>query len=155
MTPRPPNVEFTSLICFLTGFVFGVFSGALVGALTMFINGFLSPYGFAGTVIMLFQVVGMALIGLAGGVYRKLLGGNFNPGRQLKFEVCFLASFLTLVYDVITNVGFAIQFNINIIGALFAGAWLAVIHNISNVILFSAAFFYLTKIIGKLVNEKI
>jgi hypothetical protein len=121
----------------------------------MFINGFLSPYGFAGTVIMPFQIVGMALIGVAGGVYRKILGGNFNAGRQLKLEVCFLASFLTLVYDVITNVGFAIQFNVNLVVALFAGAWPAVIHNISNIIFFSAAFFHLTKIIGKLVNEKI
>lgn len=155
LAPRPPNVELTSLICFLTGFLFGAFSGALLGALTMFINGFLSPYGFAGTIIMPFQIIGMALIGFAGGVYRKLLGRNFAVERQLKLEVCFLASFLTLIYDVITNVSFAVQFNLNLIVALFAGAWPAVIHNISNVTLFGGVFFPLTEIIGNLVGEKI
>jgi len=153
LAPRPPNVESTSLICFLTGFLFGALSGALLGALTMFVSGFLSPYGFAG-IIMPFQIVGMAVIGFAGGVYRKLLGRNFPAGWQLRLEVSFLASFLTLIYDVITNFGYAIQFNVNLIVALFTGVWFAVVHNISNITLFGGAFFPLTKIICNLVGEK-
>lgn len=120
----------------------------------MVLNGFLSPYGFAGTVILPFQITGMSLIGLTGGVYRKLLGDNFNSKYLLQLEVGSLASFLTLFYDLITNIGYAIQFNVNFFVALFTGAWFMAVHNISNVILFSTAFLPLTRIIGKLTGEK-
>ena len=103
LAPRPPNVEFTSLICFLTGFLFGALFGALLGALTMFINGFLSPWGFAG-IIMPFQMLGMALMGFAGGFYRKFVGENFDISKSLNLESACLAAFLTLIYDIITNV---------------------------------------------------
>jgi len=67
LTPRPPNIEFTSPYLFLTSFLFGTLFGALLGALTMFINGFLSPWGFAG-IITPFQMLGMALTRTAGGL---------------------------------------------------------------------------------------
>jgi len=154
LTPRPPNVEFTSLICFLIGFLFGGFFGALLGALTMFINGFLSPWGFAG-VIMPFQMLGMALLGFVGGVYRKSLCKNSSMFGSSTWEVSFLASFLTLSYDIITNVGFAILFNVDIIVVLIAGTWFTIIHVVSNTMLFGAAFFRLVKITNKLLGENL
>jgi len=154
LTPRPPNVEFTSLICFLTGFLFGAPFGALLGALTMFINGFLSPWGFAG-IIMPFQMVGMALMGFAGGLYRKLLGKNFSISKSLNLESACLAAFLTLVYDIITNAGYAILFNLEIIIVLIAGVWFSIIHVASNTILFGAAFCRLVKIVGSLAGENL
>jgi len=57
LTPRPPNVEFTSLIVFLVGAIFGISFGATLGTLVMFINGFFSPWGFAGLMLP-FQVAG-------------------------------------------------------------------------------------------------
>jgi len=156
LTPRPPNVETTSLICFLVGFMFGARFGALLGALTMLINGFLSSWGFAG-IIMPYQMAGMALIGFAGGFYRKVLGGNpnnaANPTKILRLEVSFLAAFLTLVYDVITNIGWAIPSGVPIIIALIQGAWFTVIHVASNVVFFGSAFFILVRIIGNLLGE--
>jgi len=154
LAPRPPNVEFTSLICFLTGFLFGAPFGALLGALTMFINGFLSPWGFAG-VIMPFQMLGMALMGFAGGVYRKLLGNDFSISKSLSFESACLAAFLTLIYDVITNVGYAVLFNLEIIIVLITGVWLSIIHVVSNTVLFWAAFHRLIKIVGSLAGENL
>jgi len=154
LTPRPPNVEFTSLICFLTGFLFGAPFGALLGALTMFINGFLSPWGFAG-IIMPFQMLGMALMGFAGGVYRKLLGNDFSISKSLSFESACLAAFLTLIYDVITNVGYAVLFNLEIIIVLITGVWLSIIHVVSNTVLFWAAFHRLIKIVGSLAGENL
>jgi len=134
LTPRPPNVEFTSLICFLTGFLFGGFFGALLGALTMFINGFLSPWGFAG-IIMPFQILGMALMGFVGGVYRKSLGKE-PSARWFSFEVSFLAAFLTLVYDL-----------------LIMGTWFTIVHVVSNTALFGSALFGLTRIASNLLGE--
>ena len=152
LTPRPPNVEFTSLICFLTGFLFGASFGVLLGSLTMFINGFLSPYGFAG-IIMPFQMLGMALIGLAGGIYRKSLGKDFQVSKTLNFEAACLAAFLTLTYDIITNVGYAVLFNIEIIVVLITGTWFTIIHVVSNIILFGLSFSSLVKIFNNLVGE--
>jgi len=154
LTPRPPNVEFTSLICFLTGFLFGALFGALLGALTMFINGFLSPWGFAG-IIMPFQILGMALMGFAGGAYRKLIGNDFSISKSLNFESACLAAFLTLIYDIITNVGYAVLFNLEIVIVLIAGVWFSIIHVVSNTVLFGAAFHRLVKIIGSLAGENL
>lgn len=106
LTPRPPNVELTSLISFITGMVFGSIIGSLVGALTMIVNGFLSPWGMAG-LILPFQAVSMGFIGAVGGFYGKKV-------RRMKASLCLecliLGAFLTLLYDVITNIGFALAF---------------------------------------------
>jgi len=154
LTPRPPNIEFTSIICFLVGFLFGTLFGALLGALTMFINGFLSPWGFAG-IIMSFQMFGMALMGFMGGLYRKSLGRNFSTSKILNLEVSFLAAFFTLIYDIITNIGWALPTDTAIIAALIAGAWFTIVHVVSNTLLFGTAFFGLVRSIGNWLGEDV
>lgn len=113
----------------------------------MFINGFLSPWGFTG-LNMPFQMLGMSIIGFAGGVYRKTLRGEkFSPIHF--FEVVVIGASLTLLYDLITNLGFAILFQINFIAALIMGAWFMVIHVGWNTFLFFISFFPLIKIVKK------
>jgi hypothetical protein len=132
--------------------MFGSAFGAALGSLTMFINGFLSPWGFAG-IIMPFQMVGMALIGFMGGIYYKLLGGNFTEKvytKILRLEVSFLAAFLTLIYDVITNIGWALPSNTPILVALISGTWFTITHVLSNAAIFGGAFFTLVRVIGVL-----
>lgn len=104
LLPRPMNLEFTSLITFVTGMLFGSLYGGFLGALVMFVNAFFSPYGFAG-VVMPFQMGGMGVIGIAGGVYARTTDGKF-PARL--GEAAVLGAFLTFVYDVLTNVGTAV-----------------------------------------------
>jgi len=138
--------------------MFGAAFGASLGALTMFINGFLSPWGVAG-IIMPYQMAGMALIGFMGGVYRRVLGKNSteikDPPKILSLEVSFLAAFLTLVYDVITNIGWALPSNTPIIAALISGAWLTAVHVVSNTLFFGGTFFILVRIIGNFIGENI
>jgi len=154
LTPRPPNFEFTSIICFLVGFLFGTLLGAFLGTLTMFINGFLSPWGFAG-IIMPFQMFGMALIGFTGGLYRKSLGRNFSTSKTSNLEVSSLAAFFTLIYDIITNIGWAVPSNTPIIAALIAGTWFTIFHVVSNTVLFGTTFFGLVRIIGNLLGDNV
>jgi len=154
LAPRPPNVEFTSIICFLVGFLFGTLFGAFLGALTMFINGFLSSWGFAG-IIMPFQIFGMALMGFVGGLYRRSLGRNFSPSKILNLEVSFLAAFFTLIYDVITNIGWALPSSTPIIAALISGTWFTIVRVVWNAVLFGTAFFGLVRIIGNLLGENV
>jgi multisubunit Na+/H+ antiporter MnhG subunit len=106
----------------------------------MVVNGFLSPYGLGGLLI-LFQATGMSLIGLAGGVYSRTVADG--KAKWMSVEVAILGAFLTLVYDLITNLGYALQFSlftnsviVSFIGVLVAGSVFMVIHVVSNTVLF-------------------
>jgi len=137
LAPRPPNIESTSLITFFVGVVFGCPAGGLFGTLVMFVNGFLSPWGFAG-LIMPFQIVGMSLIGVAGGIFRRY--GVNGPVSRVALESAILGSFLTLTYDIITNVGVGLISNVPIVLALITGVAFSFIHIASNTLLFLLAF---------------
>jgi len=142
LLPRPPwNIEFTSFLAFVTGMVFGAVFGAMLGALVMFVNGFLSSYGFAG-VALPFQIAGMVLIGTVGGLYARITKGK-RPTRALIMEAATLGALLTLVYDVVTNVGTALWMSSSQLPflqafavALISGSVFSVIHIGWNLFLF-------------------
>jgi len=150
LAPRPPNVEFTSLFTFLVGILYGGIIGGFFGGFVMFVNGFLSPWGFAGF-MMPFQIVGMAITGFAGGIYKRYVVGAHSA--QVCAEVAVLGAFLTLLYDIITNVGFAVQlttlsgipWHIALIGVFSTGAPFSLVHIVSNSALFGSGFIPLIK----------
>jgi uncharacterized membrane protein len=149
LSPRPPNVEFTSLFTFAVGFVFGSFVGVVFGGFVMFVNGFFSPWGVAG-LNMPFQVVGMAVVGLFGGLYRRYLQ-SYNSAKFC-IEVAVLGAFLTELYDIVTNFGVAVSYMIvgmnptlAMITALAYGTPFSLIHVISNILVFGIVFFPLIK----------
>jgi uncharacterized membrane protein len=140
LTPRPPNVEFTSLLTFVVGAVFGSFMGVLFGGFIMFVNGFLSPWGFAG-LNMPFQMAGMGLVGLVGGLYKGYI--NDRSTFESFMEVAALGGFLTVVYDFITNFGVALFTMVNGVPPAFAlltvfasGAPFSLVHVFSNIMTF-------------------
>jgi len=104
--PKPwgLGLEFTSLLTFSTGVVFGSVFGASLGAIVMFVNAFLSSWGQAG-INMPFQMLGMSMIGAVGGVYKME-----NDGKaRFCAESAILGAFLTFVYyTFFTNMGFAL-----------------------------------------------
>lgn len=147
LSPRPvPNVEFTSIMTFFAGVAFGGLLGGALGALVMFINGFLSPWGFAG-MIMPFQMVSMAIVGFAGGSFRRY-GVPKKPSRAV-MESAITGAFLTLLYDIITNIGTAVISGIPIIIALVTGVTFAILHISSNAVIFGVAFAPLLKVFQK------
>ncbi len=155
LTPRP-FVEFTSLIVFLTAAVLGVSFGVGLGVLVMLINGFVSPWGVAG-LLLPFQVIGMATVGVGGGLYRRSRGGSYDANSYA--ETAVLGAFLTLGYDVITNFGFAITLMLMgqpiflaFISALMSGAVFSVVHVVSNAVLFGAAFVPVTNALQELLG---
>ncbi len=156
VTPRPPNVEFTSLIVFLVGALFGIFFGATLGVLVMFINGFFSPWGFAGAMLP-FQVSGMALVGIGGGIYRWVRNNNYDS--RTIFETAVMGAFFTLTYDIITNFGVAVSqigipIQIAFATAIISGAIFSVLHIGSNTIVFGLTFYPLTKAIKNLLGDE-
>jgi uncharacterized membrane protein len=158
LSPRPPNVEFTSLFTFILGFMFGSFMGIFFGSFVMFVNGFFSPWGFAG-LNMPFQIAGMALVGLAGGLYRKY-SQNYSSSAKFYLEAAVLGAFLTVVYDLITNFGVALPMMVGmhpvlaVITALAYGAPFSLIHVFSNIAVFGIVFFPLVKALDNVLMVK-
>jgi len=154
LSPRPPNVEFTSILAFTVGFMFGPFLGIFFGGLIMFVNGFLSPWGFAG-LNMPFQIFGMGLIGLAGGLYRERMQSVSTA--RFCVEASILGAFLTVIYDFITNFGVAlsaiisgVQPSLAVITAIAYGAPFSLIHVCSNIAVFGIVFFPLIRALNHL-----
>jgi hypothetical protein len=157
LTPgRPPNVEFTSLVVFLVGSVFGFSSGITLGVLVMLINGFFSSWGFAGLMLP-FQVTGMAIVGVGGGLYERARTGLYDVRSCV--ETAVLGAFLTLVYDMVTNFGVAVSYTLMGIpiyvafaSALISGALFSLIHVVSNTAVFGIVFMPLTNSLQKLLG---
>lgn len=156
LTPRPPNIEFTSLIVFLVGSVFGVSFGAALAVLVMLINGFFSPWGFAGLMLP-FQAAGMVMVGVGGGFYRRTRGGSYDAGSCV--ETAVLGAFLTLAYDIVTNFGVAVSYMLMgvpillaFISAIVSGALFSVIHVVSNTAVFGMIFVPLANTLQKLLG---
>ncbi len=142
LLPRPPwNIEFTSLLTFVTGMVFGAGFGVILGVSVMLVNGIFSPYGFAG-VALPFQIAGMALIGAVGGLYARTIKAKRSSGGLI-MEAAILGALLTLVYDVVTNVSTALLMTSSqlpflqaLAAALISGSVFSVIHICWNSFLF-------------------
>jgi len=161
LTPRPPNVEFTSFLAFTVGLIFGVLDGALFGCFIMFINGFLSPYGFAG-LNMPFQMFGMAIAGILGGVYRRLMPEQVHSARFCT-ETAIVGAIIALIFDLITNVGVGFQFflagtdfALAMLTAIAYGVFFSIIHIFSNTAVFGILTLPSIKTLNDLVGgEKI
>jgi hypothetical protein len=104
---------------------------------------------------MPFQIVGMAVVGFAGGFYKRY---SRNYGlASFCVEVGILGAFLTEIYDLITNLGVAVTYMITGINpplavttALAYGTPFSLIHVVSNIFVFGAIFFPLSKALNKL-----
>lgn len=156
LSPRPPNVEFTSFIVFLVGAIFGMTFGVSLGFLVMFINGFFSSWGFAG-LILPFQMLGMVIVGVGGGLYGKSKHEKYAASSSV--ETAVLGAFLTLAYDVVTNLGVTVTFMLagtpilaSLLSAFISGALFSAIHIVSNTVVFGLAFFPVTKALQRIIG---
>jgi hypothetical protein len=150
LSPRIGNVEFTSIITFTMGAFFGGLIGGAFGATVMLINGFLSPWGLAG-INMPFQMAGMAIIGIAGMIYQRF--GIEENTRGLFTEAAILGAFLTLIYDIITNGGFALTAQSAFITIFLSSIPMSILHVISNIAFFGFAFPPLSKAMGYFISR--
>jgi hypothetical protein len=129
--------------------------GAVFGAFVMLVNGFLSPVGFGGLNIP-FQVVGMMIAALVGGAYRRYTR-NTVFRADFFFETALLGAVIALIYDVITNVGFALQLILTgdtpalaLFTSLAYGSWYSLLHVVSNAVVFGVLFIPVTKALNNL-----
>lgn len=159
LSPRPPNVEFTSFFTFIVGLAYGVLAGSLFGCSVMFVNAFVSPYGFAG-MIMPFQMIGMAIPGVIGGVYgRRMPEGSAYASFCL--ETAVMGALSALIFDLITNVGAGLWYvssgvdlGLAMLTAIAYGTFFSVIHVTSNATVFGMLTLPSVKVLSALVEGK-
>jgi uncharacterized membrane protein len=131
------NLKVMDLLVFVSGFVFGPMIGASVGILVWTVYGLLNPYGFVPQ-IWIATMLSESIYGVAGGLLGKSLSAVRLPSNRAGLSILFGATgfLLTLTYDLVTNIAFALTFNVPIIAALIAGIPFAIIHEASNTVLF-------------------
>ncbi len=134
------NVKFMDFIVFVGGFCFGPLAGGLIGVLSWGIYGTINPLGFSFPV-WISTMVGEAIFGIVGGLVKFLVFPK-NPrftNDKLGAAVLFgtVSLFLTLGYDLLTNLAYAYTFGINFIVAIIVGfVPFGVAHLLSNAVFF-------------------
>ena len=141
------NVKIMDALVFLAAFLFGLKVGLAVGASTWAVYGLINPQGSADLILLSFLVTGECFYALAGTGLRKttiardLLDKGFRKGFSLVFGTVGLLA--TLSYDVLTNVASWLFLTTSpydaLIVGLITGAPFALVHEISNLVLFSTA----------------
>jgi uncharacterized membrane protein len=130
------NIEFTSLTIFLSGFMLGSRTGVLVGLVTESVFSSLNPLGSAPPPIFLAQIGCMMLIGAAGGLYGRLTDQS-DMKLNSSIKMAAMGLYLTIVFDLVTNLGFAISFyGGNYEFALILGSPFMIVHVVSNTLIF-------------------
>lgn len=99
-----PNIELMTFTVFVSGYLLGRSLGVVVGAASIMLHSLFNPLGVAMPILLVSQILGFSVVGLTGAVAGPWVAGMTR--RALAFVVCGAAGFLlTLLYDVLTNVG--------------------------------------------------
>ncbi|MEM4700177.1 MAG: hypothetical protein QXT74_04410 [Candidatus Nezhaarchaeales archaeon] len=135
-TAAIPNVTLMDVVVFVSGWILGAAGGATVGCLSWVVYGLLNPYGF-NLVVWVATTSCEALYGLAGGLARRLAPHPLGRSADGAAMLGALGFACTFTYDVITNAAFALAFNVPLLTALALGAPFALVHEVSNFLLFA------------------
>jgi uncharacterized membrane protein len=136
-----PNVELISASIFASGWLFGSSVGLTVGALSFAIFSFFNPLGASLPPLLLAQIVGGMLLGATGGFLKSFLSGVPLIAKGIVLGIG--GGLLTLVYDVITNIGGFIAFTTEktFLAYLAAGIAFSLLHIFSNTLIFALLLF--------------
>ena len=136
-----PNVELMTLTVFVSGFLLGIGSGAVVGAASIALHSLFNPLGAALPPLLAGQVIGFAVVGAAGGWIGPILVRLRQ--RPMAFLVAGMVGLmLTLLYDLLTNIGAFYTITGergqgNLVQFVIAGLLFTVMHVVWNTALFA------------------
>jgi len=136
-----PNVKLMDLIVFVSGLQFGMYVGCMVGVLVWAVYGSINPYGFI-LPIWVGCMLSESLFGVAGGLIGKHT--TITPGspRVFAWEMAVTGFILSFIYDVMTNLLSAVTISwfettyLTVLAVMVSGIPFALVHEISNGILF-------------------
>ena len=146
-----PQVKIMDFLVFTGGFLLGPAYGAAIGILSWLIYGTINPYGFVPQ-IWLATMFSESIYGFTGGIIsRKLFKNGFNyPYGSLSIFLGVLGFISTFIYDLITNVVYALSFDVPVIIAIFTGAPYTILHQVCNAAIFGVGFIPTVRALEKL-----
>lgn len=133
-----PNVELVTAVCFSAGFLLGASAGLLTGVLTEALFAGFHPMGSSLGPMLAAQCIGMALVGLAGGMAVRVVGSR-RTGLSYAIPVVGFGLLGTLIFDLITNLAFPLAAGFSVSQALLSlmiGLPFAAIHLLANTAVF-------------------
>lgn len=144
-----PNIEPVMLVTLVSGVKYGWKHGLITGFLVMMLSDMLIygtvpyfalalPLGILATTSILTNT-SYAFIGFLSGFFRN---------RTRRVELVGLAAFLTIVYDLLTNMGIALVWGITIPHALLQGIPFMVLHLLGNIVIVGICAPYLLRAIS-------
>jgi len=134
-----PNVKLMDFLVFASGLLLGPKVGIAVAVLTWAIYGTLNPYGFS-LPILLATAASETIYGLAGGFLGRYKGREWlEDGLAWSaYKLGVLGFSLTFLYDLFTNLAYAVVFEVPVLLALACGLYFALVHELSNAAIFAA-----------------
>jgi hypothetical protein len=136
--PVQLNVEPMSLIVFLSGIALGWVAGGLIAGVSEAVFSEFNPLGPAAMPVFLAQIGCMVLIGIAGGVFAKFYSRT-DPSRTTALKMGIVGANLTLIFDLVTNYGWAMVQGLPYEIVLVFGLPFMVVHMVSNTLFFALA----------------
>lgn len=133
-----PNFELITSITFLSGLLLGKIRGVVIGTISMFLFSLFNPLGVPLFPVFIAQIFFMGLSGFAGGMWMTWI--RTHPFHSLYIAgLAATGLILTLLYDVGTNVGFALSAGLmsQLFKIIAAGLVFSFIHLVTNTILFA------------------
>ena len=146
-----PQIKIMDFLVFTGGFLLGPVYGAAIGILSWLIYGTINPYGFVPQV-WLATMFSESIYGFMGGIISgKIFKSNLdNSYGSLSIFLGVLGFISTFIYDLITNVAYAVSFNVPIIIAIFTGAPYTIPHQVFNAAIFGVGFIPTVRALEKL-----
>ncbi|MFX1577613.1 MAG: ECF transporter S component [Promethearchaeota archaeon] len=131
-----PNIELSSIMVFLSGFLFGPLIGVLVAFIAMIIYQIWNPWGAFIPPIGLAVIGCTVFIGIIGGILGKALQRFDYSDTKWFLMPALFGILLTLLFDLITNFAYTVTFGMPFIVALITGLPFTAVHVTTNAILF-------------------
>lgn len=145
-----PNVEVSSVMVFLSGFLFGITTGTLTGLISMTIFEVWNPWGPFIPPIGVAVIGCTILIGVVGGITGKNLYYAETYDSKWFLGPGIIGVVSTLFYDLVTTFASSVTWGMAFSVALVFGLPFILIHVISNGILFSVLTPSIAKVVGHL-----
>ena len=150
-----PNIELVTISLALGGYILGGGWGAIAGGLGFGLYSILSPYGVAPPPVLLAQIMGGVIIGFGG----YLLKAGFQRFEKRRIRIGLSATIgfiITFSYDLLTNIGsfIIVSSESTFIPFIIGGLGFAVIHMLSNCLIFGILFVPLTSVIEKVTSHR-
>jgi uncharacterized membrane protein len=138
-----PNVEAISAICFFSGYLLGPGPGAIIGAVSMLLFSGLNPLGPPLPPVFVAQVVMMAVIGVSGHAWRRII---IRMGKPEVLAAGF-GAVLTFLYGVLADYGFAVSMGRwrEPLPVIVAGIPFSVVHIVSNAVIFGSVSAFIVR----------